>query len=475
MKSHHNGKRRMKTEIFIVLAIAVMTGCKSTHEPDLPSPVVTVPTGPALPQPLGHSSMITVPKVLNELVNLYPGRSNSEPFWAQFVSAADVSFSTGYFAATTVVRIDTAGRPVWAKTYSMPSVTGSGAFAPCPSGGGLVVVRSPGTLTTGSTSFVVARLNDQGVVQWSNEYSTTPTSQINAVSYGVLPLADGGSVVYTAEREALILFGLDPVGNLRWERKTAFSSTQVEGPQLVELPTGKLVMVARALRGAFFTRFSAVGVAEQAVSYVNSQVETKPEGGQLRALADGTVLVALQDPGSNCLLQLSSSGRRMKATYYFTSSAMTDFDLLPTGEGALLMRNQNQQYFYHVAVDGEADGVGQRLGSNSTVLIPFLSKSPMQVVCTTEGSCYSLGRQAMDADILYGQFQFHKTNRRGNNFCPTTSLQAVITGRETFAGLAALNEQPFTGIQDVAAPTITVVPRAVQAKTLPVTVVRGCQ
>jgi hypothetical protein len=461
----------MKTGLFIVLAATLLVGCKSTDEPDT-SPVVAEPT---LPPPLGHSSLITVPKVLNELVNLYPGRTSGDPLWAQFVSAADASFSTGYFAATTVVRIDTAGQPVWAKTYRMPSVTGSGAFAPCPSGGGLVVVRSPGTLTTGSTSFVVARLDDQGAVQWSNEFSTTPTSQLTPVTYGVLPLASGGSVVYAAEREAIILFGLDPAGNLQWERKTAFSSTQVEGPQLVELPTGKLAMVARALGGALFTRFSEVGVAEQAVHYTNLQAETKPEGGQLRALADGTVLLALQEKGSNYVLQLSSSGRRIKAAYYITGSAMTDFDLLPTGEGAVLMRNQNQQYFYHVAPDGEADGPGQRLGNNSPVITPFLPKSPMQVVCTSEGVCYSLGRQLTDADILYGRFQFHKTNRRGSNFCSTTSLPAIATARESFAGLATLNEQPFAGIQNVAAPAVTVVARAVQVSTLPATVVRGCQ
>lgn len=457
----------------ITLAFASITGCKSTSEPDTPPPVVTVP---ASPPPLGHSSVITVPKILNELVNLHPGRTGGDPLWANFVSAADVSFSTGYFAATTVMRIDTAGRPLWAKTYSMPTATGSGAFAPCASGGGLVVARSPGTLTTGSTSFVVARLDEQGSVQWSNEYSTTPYSQLSAVTYGVLPTADGGSVVYVAEREALVLFKLASDGSLLWSRKTVFASTQVENPQLVELPNGKFVMIGRALLGAMFTRFSNTGVAEVAAKYLEGN-EMKPEGGQLRVNTDGTLLFGLQQSSVHYILQVNDAGHLMKAAIYFTftGNQVTDFDLLPTGEGALLVRtSQNQPYFYRIAPNGDADGAGKSLGSNSTVLTPFSAKSPMQIVCANQGICYTLGPKIVNADILYSQLQFHKTNRQGNNFCPANALSVIATGHQNYPGLTALNEYNFLGISSSAAPNITVLPRAIHVANLPITVVRNC-
>jgi hypothetical protein len=458
----------------IALAFASVTGCKSTDEPDTPPPLVTAP---ALPPKLGHSSVITVPKILNELVNLYPGRTGSDPLWANFVSAADISFSTGYFAATTVMRIDTAGRPLWAKTYSMPTATGSGAFVPCANGGGLVVVRSPGTLTTGSTSFVVARLDEQGAVQWSNEYSTTPNSQLSTVTYGVLPTTDGGSVVYAAEREALVLFKLASDGSLLWSRKTVFASTQVENPQLVELPSGKFVMIGRALYGAMFTCFSNTGIAEVAANYFDGQAEMKPEGGQLRVNPDGTLLVGLQQSNVHYILQVNDAGHLMKAAIYFffAGNQATDFDLLPTGEGAILVRtSQNQPYFYHIAPTGDADGAGQSLGNNSTVLTPFSGKSPAQVLCANQGICYSLGPKIVNADILYNQLQFHKTNRQGNNFCPATTLSAIPTGHQNYPGLAVLNEHSFSGIASSAAPPITVTPRAIQVSSLPTTVVRSC-
>ena len=98
----------------------------------------------------------------------------------------------------------------------------------------------------------------------------------------------------------------------------------------------------------------------------------------------------------------------------------------------------------------------------------------MQVVCAAQGTCYSLGPKVVNADILYSQLQFHKTNRLGSNFCPANALSAIATGHQNYPGLSVLNEHVFPNISSPAAPAITVTPRAVQVANLTTAVVRSC-
>jgi hypothetical protein len=351
-------------------------------------------------------------------------------------------------------------------------VSDVGAFAPCSDGGGLVLVRRYGTSAVGITGFLVTRIDDQGIIQWSNSYGAGFNSQFQPLTYGIVPTADGGSVVYGAEDENLVLFKLSSTGNLLWVRRIGFDFIRIRNPELVELPSGQLILVTSASGQILFTRFSADGQPEIARKIFNPQVGITPGCGQLRALPDGTVLVGMSEAnGGGFLLQLNAAGHTTKVRGFIGNSSLADFDFSPTGEGVFILRNQRQHYFYHLDTNGQPEGLGQALGDNSATITGGYNRgSSMQVISRTPGICYSIGVFGKSTGSLFDEIRFLKTNSNGNNSCPAATQTATINLDGAF-----LTEDVVPAYMTGDVPAMLVTSQKPEVIDLPTAVMRRCQ